>query len=78
MIRLNASEKQTTTSINWPTLAILPVPLKILLTAVLITLALATFGALGQVIVHDIIPTFFSADGMSMKNIEIPLRVDPV
>jgi hypothetical protein len=36
-------------------LAELPVPLKVLLSAILLTLALALIGTLGQIIVHDII-----------------------
>lgn len=44
---------------NWPTLRKLPLPAKILVTAVLGSMAIALTGALGQIIVHDIIPTFF-------------------
>jgi hypothetical protein len=43
----------------WPTLSRLPVFAKALFAAMLLTLALAMVGALGQIIVHDIIPTFF-------------------
>lgn len=39
-------------------------PAKVLFSAILLTLALAMFGALGQIIVHDIIPTFFSDEMM--------------
>lgn len=46
---------------SWPVLSGMPVPAKALITAVLLTLALAMTGALGQIIVHDIIPTFFTA-----------------
>ncbi len=42
------------------TLATLPTPGKILATCVLATLAIGMLGALGQIIVHDIMPTFFS------------------
>jgi len=45
---------------KWPTLAQLPLPAKALLSAVILTMAIAIAGALGQIIVHDIIPTFFS------------------
>ena len=48
----------------WPTLSGLPTPVKVLLSFILLTLALSMVGALGQVLVHDIIPTFFMADGM--------------
>ncbi|MGD8252640.1 MAG: hypothetical protein PVH30_03570 [Desulfobacterales bacterium] len=47
----------------WPTLSRLPVFAKALLAAMLLTLALAMVGALGQIIVHDIIPTFFPTSG---------------
>lgn len=43
-----------------PALADFSLPLKALVSAVIITMALAMIGALGQIIVHDIIPTFFS------------------
>jgi hypothetical protein len=45
---------------KWPTLARLPAPAKALVTVVILTMAFALAGALGQIIVHDIIPTFFS------------------
>lgn len=64
----NPSGQQTT--INWPTLAALPIPLKVLLSAILMTLALAMVGALGQIIVHDIIPTFFSGGNMHHGSME--------
>jgi hypothetical protein len=44
---------------KWPTLAQLPVPAKALVSVVILTMAFAMVGALGQIIVHDIIPTFF-------------------
>jgi hypothetical protein len=49
---------------NWPKLKSLPVPAKALVTGVIFTMALAMAGAMGQVIVHDIIPTFFSSSAM--------------
>ena len=45
---------------QWPTLARLPMPAKALVSIVILTMAIAMGGALGQIIVHDIIPTFFS------------------
>ena len=45
---------------KWPTLAQLPLPAKALVSVVILTMAIAMVGALGQIIVHDIIPTFFS------------------
>ena len=46
---------------KWPTLAQLPAPAKALVSMVILTMAIAMVGALGQIIVHDIIPTFFSS-----------------
>ncbi|GBC60335.1 hypothetical protein DENIS_1286 [Desulfonema ishimotonii] len=43
-----------------PTLAHLTLPARILVSAILITLAMGMAGAMGQIIIHDIIPTFFS------------------
>ena len=42
----------------WPTLAYFPIPAKALVTIIIFTLALAMAGAMGQVVVHDIIPRF--------------------
>ncbi len=47
-------------SYQWPTLAAFPLPAKALISVVILTTAIAMAGALGQIIVHDIIPTFFS------------------
>lgn len=52
------NEKPSTCTI---TLAQIPTPAKALATCVIMTLALGMIGALGQIYVHDIIPTFFSA-----------------
>lgn len=43
---------------SWPTLARFPLPAKVLVTMIILTLSVAMLGALGQIIVHDIIPTF--------------------
>ncbi|MFZ7127824.1 MAG: hypothetical protein ACOWWM_16830 [Desulfobacterales bacterium] len=48
---------------SWPALSSFPLPGKILFTAILLTMAVAMVGALGQIVVHDIIPTFFSNSG---------------
>jgi hypothetical protein len=52
-------------------LARLPLPAKVLATSVLLTLALAMVGAVGQIIIHDIIPTFF-ADAQGGPGVEAP------
>lgn len=41
-------------------LANLQIPAKALVTAVIFTMGLSTFGAMGQIVIHDIIPTFFT------------------
>ena len=52
---------------NWPKLKTFPMPAKVLVSAVILTMALAMVGALGQIIVHDIIPTFFSSSQMEHR-----------
>lgn len=42
-----------------PNLSVMPTAAKALITAVILTLGIGMFGALGQIIIHDIIPTFF-------------------
>ena len=58
---------------KWPTLAAFPLPAKALVSVVILTLAVAMAGALGQIIVHDIIPTFYSdqsGEDQSTHNME--------
>jgi hypothetical protein len=50
---------------GWPKLALLPVPAKALVTMIILTMSIAILGALGQIIVHDIIPTFFTEEQMT-------------
>ena len=52
---------------NWPKLKTFPMPAKALVSAVILTMALAMAGALGQIVVHDIIPTFFSSSPMEHR-----------
>ena len=49
---------------SWPKLALIPVPAKALVTMIILTMAIALLGAFGQIIVHDIIPTFFAEEQM--------------
>ena len=44
------------------TFAAMSVPAKALATCIIVTLGLGMVGALGQIIVHDIIPTFYADD----------------
>jgi hypothetical protein len=43
----------------WPKLRLFPVPAKVLATAVLCSMAIGLVGALGQILIHDILPTFY-------------------
>lgn len=52
------AETQNRSGTRWPTLSHFPLPAKVLATMVIVTLAVAMLGALAQVVVHDIIPTF--------------------
>jgi len=52
------------------TLALMPTPAKALATCIIMVLAIGMLGALGQIVIHDIIPTFFSQnenDGMASQ-----------
>ena len=57
MSRKNIEDSHRT----WPKLKTFPMPAKALVSGVILTMALAMAGAMGQIIVHDIIPTFFSS-----------------
>jgi hypothetical protein len=62
-----------------PKLARFPLPAKALVTMIILTMAIALAGALGQIIVHDIIPTFFSEEGVAAESAgEIESSPQPV
>ena len=61
---------------NWPKLRTFPAPAKALVSGVILTMALAMAGAIGQVIVHDIIPTFFSSSEMKHRGTEAMQETD--
>ena len=44
---------------GWPKLRHFPVPAKVLVTVILGSMAIGLVGALGQILIHDIIPTFY-------------------
>ena len=54
---------------SWPKLANFPQSAKVLLTATILIMGIALLGALGQIIIHDIIPTFF-AENMPAGHME--------
>ncbi len=45
------------------TLERMPTPAKALATCIIVVLAIGMLGAMGQIVVHDIVPTFFSQSG---------------
>lgn len=47
------------------TFAVMSTPAKVLATCIIATLAFGMFGAMGQIVVHDIIPTFYSKNNTS-------------
>ena len=53
---------------GWPTLSYFPLPAKALVTMTILTIGIAMLGALGQIVVHDIIPTFFSESEKTAHN----------
>ena len=62
---------------NWPKLKMFPMPAKALVSAVILTMALAMAGAMGQIIVHDIVPTFFSeSNSEDSKDISMPGMIE--
>ncbi len=69
-----STDASNTHHAGWPTLAQLPVSVKALISCIILTMAIALLGALGQIVVHEIIPTFFAesssmpAAGMSMES----------
>jgi hypothetical protein len=52
-------------SSGWPKFVQFPLPAKALVTMIILTMAIALVGALGQIVVHDIIPTFFAEEQMA-------------
>jgi hypothetical protein len=58
------TEKVSRGESGWPKLALMPVPAKALVTMIILTMGFAMLGASGQIIVHDIIPTFFAEEQM--------------
>ncbi len=47
-------------TVQWPTLSRLPTPARVLLTSIIVVMSIAMTGALAQIVVHDILPTFFA------------------
>lgn len=47
---------------EWPRLGRFPGPAKALVTMVIVAMSIGMFGALGQIVVHDIIPTFYAGE----------------
>lgn len=64
---ITAIQKSNPTVISLPTLATLPIEARVLATAIIVVLALGMLGAVGQIVIHDIIPTFFSDKPMEHR-----------
>ena len=73
MVNTNSKKAQTN---DWPTLRQFSTPAKVLISSVIFTLMIAMTGALGQIIVHDIIPTFFDESEMTDHS-EMSLEAQP-
>ncbi len=52
-------------TVQWPTLSHLPAPVRVLMTAIIVVMSIAMTGALAQIVVHDILPTFFAGPQMT-------------
>lgn len=78
---MNANNQQR--MLSWiqraPGLNAWPLPAKVLVTMILVMMSLGLFFAAGQIIVHDIIPTFSGADKhmMSHEDGEMEKHSDP-
>lgn len=57
---------------RWPSLGQFPLPAKALASALLLVMALGMTGAIGQIIVHDILPTFFSNEAKTDGHVGTP------
>lgn len=55
---------------NWPHWSTMPAPLKALASAVILVMAIAMAGALGQIVIHDLIPTFSSQNQRHADNLD--------
>lgn len=63
--------KSTTTELG-PRLKDWPLPGKVLVTMILLMMSLGMGGALGQIIVHDIVPTFWGSKDRAMHESNFP------
>ena len=63
---------ESRTTYRWPTLSRLPTPARVLFTAIVVVMGIAMTGALAQIIVHDILPTFFAGPGMAEHGAAAP------
>jgi hypothetical protein len=70
------SQIQSNQNNNWIKLTTAPLPFKVLITAIIISMNLGMLGAFGQIIVHDIIPTFFKNTNMSHDASNKPMEID--
>src|SRR5512143_2978576 len=62
----------------WPKLRHFPMPAKVLVTVVLCSMAIGLIGAFGQILIHDILPTFYASApaGHTAHSMHQPAGVD--
>lgn len=71
-----STDREVSTHGSWPVLSDMPIPAKALTTMIIMTLAIGMLGALGQIVVHDIIPTFFSENAKGTMQAHNPGAAD--
>jgi hypothetical protein len=59
------------------TLVVLPTPYKVLATCIIATLAFGMLGAMGQIVVHDIIPTFYARTQNKVTSTHADMAKEP-
>lgn len=57
---MSISQSRFARDTDWGTYRSASLPFKILMTAIIVSMSLGMLGAFGQIVIHDIIPTFFT------------------
>ena len=57
---------------KWPVLSEMPRSAKTLVTMIILSLTVGMLGALGQIVIHDIIPSFFSPEATVAQDATAP------
>jgi hypothetical protein len=61
---------------GWPTLSQFPIPAKALVSSIILTITIAMAGALGQIVIHEVIPTFFD-ESQKTDQSEMSMETNP-